>query len=112
MTIEEFNKTAFGADMEMTYKDKVYEIVSVDFEEEFLLFKIESIIALRKMVGNPEVRELVFLKIQKGFEKEYAFIIKLYLDDDFIKICKDELDMDLHAFTEKILKDSVTADMV
>ena len=137
MTIEEFNKTAFGADMEMTYQDKVYEIVSVDFEEKLIAYKLEadseqyswarcenctinlfweehfqifkkgSIVQLReRLVDNPEeVRESMFLSFLSGFKREDPFIIRLYLDDDFIKICKDELDMDLHGFTEKILKD-------
>ena len=137
MTIEEFNKTAFGAGMEMTYQDKVYEVVAVEFEEKllayklnedseqyswarcenctinlnneehFLKFKNESIAQLREyfIENQDDIRERVFVSFQKGFEREDRDRINLYLDEEFIKICKDELDMDLHGFTEKILKD-------
>ena len=33
MTIEEFNNTSFGANMEIAYKGNIYDMVSVDFEE-------------------------------------------------------------------------------
>ena len=36
MTIEEFNKIKFGAGMKAKYKDYIYGIVSVNFEESLL----------------------------------------------------------------------------
>ena len=33
MTREEFNNYAFGANMEISYKGRIYELVSIDFEE-------------------------------------------------------------------------------
>ena len=36
MTIEEFDKMSFKAEMKAVYKQKQYDVVSVDFEEKLI----------------------------------------------------------------------------
>lgn len=42
MTVEEFDSTAFGANMEMKYRGVKYPIVSVDFEERLLAYPCDN----------------------------------------------------------------------
>lgn len=41
MTIEEFDNTKFHGRMSLTYKDKTYNIASVNFEEKLIAFSTE-----------------------------------------------------------------------
>lgn len=36
MTITEFEQTGFSANTKITYKDKIYEVIMVDFEENLI----------------------------------------------------------------------------
>ena len=42
MTIEEFNKTGFTGKMKMRYKNEVYDIVSVDFQEALFAYSLDD----------------------------------------------------------------------
>jgi hypothetical protein len=70
-------------------------------------FMSATIVAIEELIArkHPEIRELIFVNIMSGFEKQDLDVIKLYQDESFIKFCKDRLDMDLHKYVESILKD-------
>ena len=42
MTIEEFNKTGWNPGMKMRYEGEVYDIISVDFKEALIGFRIDD----------------------------------------------------------------------
>ena len=42
MTIEQFNKTSFGAGMKIKHDGNVYDLISADFQEALIGFSFDS----------------------------------------------------------------------
>lgn len=71
-------------------------------------FKSASIKATKELIERKntkdEVINFILPSFIGGFDGQNGDVISLYLDNDYIKLCKKELDFDLHSAMEKLMK--------